>query len=147
MHALLLLTSNATPLQIRTLTLAALVLVLIFSAAEPLDKSTLDRLRKTLESSKTVKEYKTLKIHNRVQADLLGGLVVDFGDEKSVDLSVKSRVQKLEQLITRESGLSSEVLSRMADCWLVLATNRIRLSKSRRMDRRINGYARAGDGG
>jgi F-type H+-transporting ATPase subunit O len=76
--------------------------VLVLAAAEPLDKSTLDRLRKTLESSKTVKEYKTLKIHNRVQADLLGGLVVDFGDEKSVDLSVKSRVQKLEQLITRK---------------------------------------------
>lgn len=49
-------------------------------------------------------EYKSLKINNKVQPDLLGGLIVDFGDEKTVDLSVKSKVQKLEGLISRESS-------------------------------------------
>lgn len=51
------------------------------------------------------KEFKTLKINNKVQPDLLGGLVVDFGDEKTIDLSVKSRVQKLEGLISRTCRL------------------------------------------
>jgi len=72
------------------------------TAATPLDKSTTDRIRKSIESSKIAKEFKSLKIKNKVHTDLIGGLIVDFGDEKTVDLSVKSRVQKLDQLISRE---------------------------------------------
>ena len=72
------------------------------TAATPLDKSTTDRIRKSIESSKIAKEYKSLKVTNKVHADLIGGIIVDFGDEKTVDLSVKSRVQKLDQLISRE---------------------------------------------
>ena len=74
-----------------------------FTAATDLDKATVDRLKKSIESSKIAKEYKSLKVQNKIQPDLLGGIIVDFGDDKTVDLSVKSRVQKLEALITRMS--------------------------------------------
>lgn len=80
-------------------------LLLHIAAATELDKSTVDRLRKIIESSKIAKEYKSLKVNNKVHPDLLGGVIVDFGDEKTIDLSVKSRVQKLDQLITGMSYL------------------------------------------
>lgn len=72
------------------------------AAAEKLDKATVDRIQKAIQGSKIAKEYKSLKVSNKVHSDLLGGIIVDFGDEKTIDLSVKSRVQKLDQLITRE---------------------------------------------
>lgn len=71
-------------------------------AASELDKATVSTLEKSIKSSKIAKEFKSIKINNKVQPELLGGLVVDFGDDKTVDLSVKSRVQKLESLISRE---------------------------------------------
>lgn len=76
------------------------------TAAENLDKSTLDKIRKSIDSSKIAKEYKSLKVTNKVQPDLLGGIVVDFGADKTVDMSVKNRVQKLEGLLSRKSQLS-----------------------------------------
>jgi len=76
-------------------------LEITITSATPLDKSTTDRIRKSIESSKIAKEFKSLKIKNKVHTDLIGGLIVDFGDEKTVDLSVKSRVQKLDQLISQ----------------------------------------------
>lgn len=81
------------------------------AAATPLDKQTTERVTKAIQSSKIAKEYKSLKVNNKVHSDLLGGLIVDFGDEKSIDLSVKSRVQKLDQLITRELSFLSFFLS------------------------------------
>ncbi|KAK9899234.1 F1 complex, OSCP/delta subunit of ATPase [Cystobasidium minutum MCA 4210] len=76
-------------------------LEITITSAAPLDKSTTDRIRKSIESSKIAKEYNSLKVTNKVHTDLIGGIIVDFGDEKTVDLSVKSRVQKLDQLISQ----------------------------------------------
>merc|ERR1711977_82560 len=73
-------------------------LTVTITSASELDKATLSTLEK---SSKIAKEYKSIKINNKVQSEVLGGLVVDFGDDKTVDLSVKSRVQKLESLISQ----------------------------------------------
>jgi hypothetical protein len=80
------------------------------TAAEKLDKATVDRIQKAISGSKIAKEYKSLKVSNKVHSDLLGGVIVDFGDEKTIDLSVKSRVQKLDQLITREFTISDLLL-------------------------------------
>ena len=85
-------------------------------AASELDKTTLDKLKKSIESSKIAKEYKSLNVHNRVQSDLLGGFVVSFGDDKTVDLSVKSRVQRLEGLINRNITIVHYVIELIADC-------------------------------
>jgi len=76
-------------------------LTVTITSASELDKATLSTLEKTIKSSKIAKEYKSIKINNKVQSEVLGGLVVDFGDDKTVDLSVKSRVQKLESLISQ----------------------------------------------
>lgn len=76
------------------------------TAAEALDKATIDRLKKSIDTAKISKEYTTLNVVNKVQPDLLGGLIIDFGDAKTIDLSVKSRVQKLESLISRELRFS-----------------------------------------
>ncbi|KAI0035851.1 OSCP/delta subunit of ATPase [Vararia minispora EC-137] len=66
----------------------------IVTSAAPLPKDVLSRLETTLKSSQTAKEAKS------VNPSVLGGLVVDFG-EKSVDLSVSSRISKLNNLLTR----------------------------------------------
>jgi len=72
-------------------------LQITITSAQELDKATLDKLKKVIESSKISKEYKSVNVSNKVQPDLLAGLIVDFGDDKTVDLSAKSRVQKLER--------------------------------------------------
>jgi F-type H+-transporting ATPase subunit O len=57
-------------------------LEVIVTSAEPLDSKTMSRLDKALKSTKEA-EGKTIKITNRVNPSLLGGLLVDFGDKSS----------------------------------------------------------------
>ncbi|KDQ57536.1 hypothetical protein JAAARDRAFT_58144 [Jaapia argillacea MUCL 33604] len=73
-------------------------LSVIVTSASPLPKDTLSRLETTLKQSQTAQQAKTLKITNKVNPSILGGIVVDFG-EKSIDLSVSSRVNKLNSLL------------------------------------------------
>jgi len=54
----------------------------------------LTKLESTLKQSQAAQQAKTLIIKNKVNPDILGGLLVDFGD-KTIDLSVSSRVTKL----------------------------------------------------
>ncbi|THU87705.1 F1 complex, OSCP/delta subunit of ATPase [Dendrothele bispora CBS 962.96] len=64
------------------------------TSAAPLPKDVLTRLESTLKQSQAAQEAKSLKITNKVNPSLLGGFLVDFGD-KTIDLSVSSRVTKL----------------------------------------------------
>ncbi|KIK67100.1 hypothetical protein GYMLUDRAFT_191564 [Collybiopsis luxurians FD-317 M1] len=64
------------------------------TSASPLPKDILSRLESTLKQSQTAQKAKTLKVTNKVNPAVLGGLVVDFGD-KTIDLSAQSRVTKL----------------------------------------------------
>ncbi|KAG6813316.1 hypothetical protein H0H92_012129 [Tricholoma furcatifolium] len=59
----------------------------IVTSAAPLSKDVLSRLEATLKASQTGQKAK-------VNPSVLGGLIVDFGD-KTIDLSVQSRVTKL----------------------------------------------------
>ncbi|EIM81123.1 ATPase F1 complex OSCP/delta subunit [Stereum hirsutum FP-91666 SS1] len=68
------------------------------TSATPLPRDVLTKLESTLKQSKTAQEAKTLKVTNKVNPSVLGGLVVDFG-EKTVDLSVSSRISKLNNLL------------------------------------------------
>ncbi|THH16585.1 hypothetical protein EW146_g4088 [Bondarzewia mesenterica] len=70
----------------------------IVTSASPLPKDVLTRLEATLKQSQTAQQVKTLKLTNKVNPSVLGGLVVDFG-EKTIDLSVNSRVTKLNNLL------------------------------------------------
>ncbi|KAI0268602.1 ATPase F1 complex OSCP/delta subunit [Gloeopeniophorella convolvens] len=68
------------------------------TSATPLPKDVLTRLEATLKQSQTAQQAKTLKVTNKVNPSVLGGLVVDFG-EKTIDLSVSSRISKLNNLL------------------------------------------------
>jgi len=68
------------------------------TSSKPLDSKILKRLQAAIQKSSFVGEGKTLKVSNPVNPDILGGLVVEVGD-KTVDLSVASKVAKLNQVI------------------------------------------------
>ncbi|KJA27836.1 hypothetical protein HYPSUDRAFT_130705 [Hypholoma sublateritium FD-334 SS-4] len=70
------------------------------TSAAPLPKDVLTRLETTLKQSATAQAAKVLKITNKVNPNILGGLIVDVGD-KTIDLSVQSRVTKLNNALTR----------------------------------------------
>ncbi|KAF9653277.1 OSCP, subunit 5 of the stator stalk of mitochondrial F1F0 ATP synthase [Thelephora ganbajun] len=73
-------------------------LKVVISSVAPLPAATLSRLETVLKQSQAAQKAKTLKVTNKVNPSLLGGLVVDFGD-KTIDLSVSSRVGKLNNLL------------------------------------------------
>ncbi|OBZ68121.1 ATP synthase subunit O, mitochondrial [Grifola frondosa] len=69
----------------------------IITSAAPLPKDIQSRLESSLKQSQAAQQS-TLKIVNKVNPAVLGGIVVDFG-EKTIDLSVASRVNKLNNLL------------------------------------------------
>ncbi|KAJ1338015.1 F-type H+-transporting ATPase subunit O [Microdochium nivale] len=70
----------------------------ITSAAQ-LDSKTLSRLETAVSKSQYVGTGKKLKVTNEVNPDVLGGLVVEIGD-RTIDLSVSSKIAKLNKLLT-----------------------------------------------
>ncbi|QRV94423.1 ATP synthase subunit 5 [Ceratobasidium sp. AG-Ba] len=73
-------------------------LEVVVTSAAPLDKSLLSRLESSLKSSQAAAAAKSVKVTNKVNPAILGGLLVDFGD-KTIDLSVSSKVNKLNALL------------------------------------------------
>ncbi|PWN46420.1 putative ATP5-F1F0-ATPase complex, OSCP subunit [Ceraceosorus guamensis] len=74
--------------------------VITVTSAAPLDKSTASRLESALKGSQAASAGKSVKIVQKVSPGIQGGLQVDFGD-RSVDLSVSSRVQRLNALLSQ----------------------------------------------
>lgn len=68
------------------------------TSAKPLDSKILKKLQQAISKSSFVGEGKTLLVANDVNPDILGGLVVEVGD-KTVDLSISSKVAKLNQTL------------------------------------------------
>ena len=68
---------------------------------QPLDKALASRLESALKNSSIASNAggKSLKIVQKVNPGIQGGLVVDFGD-RSIDLSVSSRVNRLNSLLS-----------------------------------------------
>ncbi|WFD36450.1 Glucosaminyl phosphatidylinositol (GlcN-PI) nositol acylation protein [Malassezia cuniculi] len=73
---------------------------IVVTSAKPLDKSITSRLESALKSSQFAKSdgAKSLKVSYKINESLLGGFQVDLGD-RSVDLSVANRVNKLNALL------------------------------------------------
>lgn len=65
------------------------------TTAQPLEKDLQKRVEEALKSSGLAGAGKTITIENKVSEHVLGGLVVDLGDGRTVDLSVASKVNKL----------------------------------------------------
>lgn len=65
---------------------------------QPLDSKSFKRVEKALAGSSLVGSSKSLKLINQVKPDIQGGLIVEIGD-KTVDLSVATKVQKLNKAL------------------------------------------------
>jgi len=74
------------------------ITVTVISAKE-LDAKSSKQLQATLQKSDLVEKGAKLIIENKVDPSILGGLVIDFGD-KSIDLSVSSKINQLNRLLT-----------------------------------------------
>jgi len=72
---------------------------LTVTSASQLDSKTLSRLESAVSKSQYVGQGKKLKVTNKVNSDILGGLVVEIGD-RTIDLSVSSRIAKMNKLLT-----------------------------------------------
>ncbi|KAH8178166.1 ATP synthase delta (OSCP) subunit domain-containing protein [Sarocladium implicatum] len=68
------------------------------TSAQPLDNKTLNRLEAAVTKSSYVGQGKKLKVTNDVNPDIVGGLVVEVGD-RTIDLSVSSRIAKMNKLL------------------------------------------------
>ncbi|EJF60799.1 hypothetical protein DICSQDRAFT_181063 [Dichomitus squalens LYAD-421 SS1] len=92
------------------------------TSAAPLPKDIQTRLETLLKQSQAAQQAKSLKITNKINPAVLGGVVVDFG-EKTIDLSVASRVNKLNNLLSPSilrrypfsTGLFREILQNSDD--------------------------------
>ncbi|KAI1418242.1 putative oligomycin sensitivity conferring protein [Hypoxylon sp. FL1857] len=72
---------------------------LVVTSAQPLDNKTLSRLESAVSKSAYVGQGKKLKVTNQVNPDIIGGLVVEIGD-RTIDLSVSSKLAKMNKLLT-----------------------------------------------
>lgn len=66
----------------------------VVTSAKELDSKILKKIEASVSKSAFVGAGKTLKLTNKVNPDILGGLVVEVGD-RTVDLSIASKVAKL----------------------------------------------------
>ncbi|KAG5953498.1 ATP synthase F0 subcomplex subunit OSCP atp5 [Claviceps sorghi] len=68
------------------------------TSAQPLDNRTLSRLENAITKSAYVGHGKKLKVITEVNSDIVGGLIVEVGD-RTIDLSVSSRIAKMNKLL------------------------------------------------
>ncbi|EPS44982.1 hypothetical protein H072_940 [Dactylellina haptotyla CBS 200.50] len=69
------------------------------TSAQALDTKTISRLEAAIGKSKFIQQGQKLKVVNKVNPDVLGGLVVEVGD-RTIDLSVSAKIAKLNKLLT-----------------------------------------------
>ena len=72
----------------------------VVTTADPLSAEEAEEIRRGL--SEVLPKGKTLQLSTKVDASIVGGVVVDIGD-KHIDLSIASRVKQVEQLIAAGS--------------------------------------------
>ncbi|KAI1312304.1 ATP synthase F0 subcomplex subunit OSCP atp5 [Mortierella claussenii] len=68
------------------------------TSAKELDAKEIAKVKGYLAKSSFITSKQTLVVSNKVNPSILGGLVVEFGD-KTIDLSVSSKINKLNQLL------------------------------------------------
>ncbi|KAK3345327.1 ATP synthase delta subunit-domain-containing protein [Neurospora tetraspora] len=71
---------------------------MVVTSAQPLDNKTLNRLESAVAKSAYVGSGKKLKVTNKVNPDIIGGLVVEIGD-RTIDLSVSAKLAKMNKLL------------------------------------------------
>ncbi|ORY93829.1 OSCP/delta subunit of ATPase [Syncephalastrum racemosum] len=73
-------------------------LPLVITSAKELEKSVVSKISDALQKSKLA-DGKKLLVSNKIKPDILGGILVEIGD-KSIDLTVSSKLAKLNKLVT-----------------------------------------------
>ncbi|KAH9935454.1 ATP synthase delta subunit-domain-containing protein, partial [Fomitopsis serialis] len=73
-------------------------LTVTITSAAPLPSDIQRKLEASLKQSQAAQQAKSVKVANKINPAVLGGIVVDFGD-KTIDLSVQSRVTRLNGLM------------------------------------------------
>ncbi|KAI0733218.1 OSCP, subunit 5 of the stator stalk of mitochondrial F1F0 ATP synthase [Fomitopsis betulina] len=73
-------------------------LTVTITSAAPLPSDIQRKLEASLKQSQAAQKAKSVKVANKINPAVLGGIVVDFGD-KTIDLSVQSRVTRLNNLL------------------------------------------------
>ncbi|KAI3635242.1 hypothetical protein MIR68_006808 [Amoeboaphelidium protococcarum] len=69
------------------------------TSAKPLDSKLQNQLKSVLQRTSLGKKADSVKIESKVNPAILGGLIVEFG-EKTIDLSISSRLTKLNKMLT-----------------------------------------------
>jgi F-type H+-transporting ATPase subunit O len=69
------------------------------TSAERLDNKTLSRLETAVFKSSYVGQGKKLKVTNKIDPEIIGGLIVTVGD-RTIDLSVYARIAKMNKVLT-----------------------------------------------
>lgn len=59
----------------------------------------LKQLESSISKSKFAGAGKKLKVQNKVNSEIMGGLVVEIGD-RTIDLSVSNRITRLNKMLT-----------------------------------------------
>lgn len=72
---------------------------LLVTSAAPLDNKVLSRLESAVAKSEYVGPKQKLKVNNKVNPDILGGLIVEVGG-RTIDLSVSSKIARMNKLLT-----------------------------------------------
>ncbi|KAK9460574.1 OSCP/delta subunit of ATPase [Lipomyces oligophaga] len=69
------------------------------TTAAPLESKFLSRIEAAIKKSEFVGAGKSLKVVNKINPDILGGIVVEVGD-RTVDLSLANKIARLNTLLT-----------------------------------------------
>jgi F-type H+-transporting ATPase subunit O len=69
------------------------------TSAERLDNKTLSRLETAVSKSPYAGQGKKLKVTNKIDPEIIGGLIVAVGD-RTIDLSVGARIAKINKALT-----------------------------------------------
>ncbi|KAJ1961414.1 ATP synthase F0 subcomplex subunit OSCP atp5 [Dipsacomyces acuminosporus] len=69
------------------------------TSANPLGSKELKQVKDNLTKGGLIKDFKEINVVNKVNPSIIGGMVVEFGDF-TIDMSVSSRLAKLEKLLT-----------------------------------------------
>jgi len=68
------------------------------TTVQPLDNKSFKRIERALAASALVGSERTLKLTNNIDPQIQGGLVVEIAD-RTVDLSIAARIQKLNKIL------------------------------------------------
>lgn len=68
-------------------------------SATPVDSKNMSKIETAISKSNFIGQGKKLKVKNTVKPDIIGGLIVEIGD-RTIDLSVLSRLAKMNKLLT-----------------------------------------------